>query len=310
MSIKISSFGGRVGWIAHKYLSRRLIPLWLWMTEKNRKRDTYTYVNRFINMKEAPLFKMVEIETVNRCNGTCSFCPANIHDESRPFQKMKAEVFYKIIDELKEIDYEGDVLLEVNNEPLIDSRLVEFANYIKENVTRCTVAIITNGTLLTVEKIIQLSKCMDRITINNYSEKYALNDNLRIVYDYIKKNPKEFENIEIEIRRRYVKEVLTNRAGAAPNKRGEGHAVTIPCLYPFVGITIFPNGNVGLCSNDCFEKTNYGNVRDESLMSIWNGDKIRAARTAIASGRKNYEICRKCDVIGIGTREKLASEEN
>ena len=39
----------------------------------------------------------IEIETVNRCNNTCSFCPVNRNNDTRPYQKMTDEFFYSLI---------------------------------------------------------------------------------------------------------------------------------------------------------------------------------------------------------------------
>lgn len=307
MKIQINTYGGILGWVAHKYFSGFLINKWLKIQEHNRLKSTTEYVKYFIRQDVPPLFEMVEIETINRCNGECSFCPANKNEDKRPYKKMEKEVFEKIILELKDIDYQGEVLLEVNNEPLLDVRLTEFAKFVKKNLPECSLQIITNGTLLTKEKLNELAPYMDKIVINNYSERYLLNKNIKNVYLYAKNNLKHY-NTEIEIRRRYVKEVLTNRAGTAPNKR-KAADICIPCLYPFVGVTIFSNGNVGLCSNDCFEQTNFGNVAEERLLNIWNGQEMKKMREAISQGRKKYSFCKACDVIGIGTREKIASDE-
>ena len=35
-----------------------------------------------------PLFNRIEIETYNRCNGVCNFCPVSVRWESRPEKKM------------------------------------------------------------------------------------------------------------------------------------------------------------------------------------------------------------------------------
>ena len=66
---------------------------------------------------------MILIETLNRCNGVCLFCSANKNAESRPFQKMDKFLFYKIIDDLKEMKYDGYLNLYVNNEPFMDTRI-------------------------------------------------------------------------------------------------------------------------------------------------------------------------------------------
>lgn len=305
MKICVKSYGGFAGWILHKYFSRYLIGIWLWILQMVRKKNTEKYTNWFNRQSEFPIFQMVEIETINRCNGTCVFCPASVGNEIRPFKKMKMDTFKKIVRELSEMKYGGEVLLEVNNEPLIDNRLPNLAKILKENVPGCRLSIITNGTLLTVEKMKILYKYIDRIVVNNYSRKFRLNDNIKTVYRYAVKHSSEYSGRELEIRRRYVGEVLTNRAGSAPNHHKVSFNVTMPCLYPFVGITIFPDGRVGLCSNDCFEVTEFGNVNDESLIEIWRGDKLQVVRGQIAKGRKNYKLCSLCDVIGLGTREKM-----
>lgn len=304
--IYIKSFGGLPGWIIHKYFSGFFFNWWLCFTEHIRRRQTDRFVRSFVKKETAPLFNIVEIETVNRCNGTCAFCPANIKSESRPFMQMSDELFQKIVSNLADLDFDGEVLLEVNNEPLIDKRLPDFLRMIKENVPKARTAIITNGTLLTIEKFDTIYPYLDRMVINNYSERYRLKPILKKLYDHIQSNRDKYKDIKIELRRRYVAETLTNRAGSAPNKRKKGYDVSMSCLYPFVGITIFPNGNVGLCSNDCFEKTNYGNLNELRLEEVWNGESFRSARKAIARGRKHYKFCAGCDVLGIGTRELLA----
>lgn len=49
---------------------------WNKIVENNRKKsDVRAYVKEV--EKDVPLFEYVEIETINRCNGVCSFCPVN-----------------------------------------------------------------------------------------------------------------------------------------------------------------------------------------------------------------------------------------
>lgn len=308
MKVCIKSYGGLIGWGVHKYLSRYLIGPWFCIQQLVRMRKTKEYAEIYVRQEVPPLFRMIEIETINRCNGNCSFCPAGRDHETRPFMKMSEKTFEKIVSELAKINYDGEVLLEVNNEPLLDTRLVSWAEKLKKSVPACTTAVITNGSILTVEKFKELGRVIDRIVINNYSEKYALHENIRKIYLYAK-SEKRSDGPYVEIRRRYVKEVLANRAGTAPNHKKAAFPVTMPCLYPFAGMTIFPDGKVGLCSNDCLEQTDFGNVQHQGLTEIWNGRKFRNARKQIAKGRKNYAFCSECDVIGLGTREQIAKKE-
>ena len=44
-----------------------------------------------------------------------------------------------------------------------------------------------------------------------------MHENIRVIYEYVKAHPEEFGDVDILIQIRYLKEVLTNRAGSAPN---------------------------------------------------------------------------------------------
>ena len=61
-------------------------------------RRNVTYVKKQIASKQLQI-KEIEIETVNRCNGKCSFCPVNANEPQREYAKMSTELFYKIIQE-------------------------------------------------------------------------------------------------------------------------------------------------------------------------------------------------------------------
>ena len=68
---------------------------------------------------------------------------------------------------------------------------------------------------------------------------------------------------------------------------------------------IFPDGQVGMCCNDCKEITNFGNAESENLFDIWRNEKFKALREAMRKGRDNYGFCRECDVVDAGSREKV-----
>ena len=75
-------------------------------SEKNRIESAIATIDMNVEQlyKNLPLFDHVEIETINRCNGVCAFCPVNINNDSRVFSIMQEELFEKIIDELAEMD--------------------------------------------------------------------------------------------------------------------------------------------------------------------------------------------------------------
>lgn len=306
MPIKINSFGGPMVWVLRKHCSYITSKLALEFASRKYSKKVKAYIDAFGKNAAVPIFKMVNIETVNRCNGTCAFCPANIKAEKRERKAMPQDLFEKIIMELKALDWQGQLFLNINNEPLIDKEIEERAVFIKNQLgDKVTVSMFTNGSLLTVDRLVSLSGGVDELIINNYSETYKLNQNNRKIYQYVRDNLSDFINMDIIINRRYVQEILSTRAGSAPNKKLRNNNVTGPCIYPYTDITIFPDGKVGLCCNDCFEVTEYGDLSKQSLVDIWTGNKLTEVRRRMREGRLNFPFCVECDVVDSGFREKL-----
>lgn len=306
MSIKINSFGGILIWCLRKRNSAFTSKVALEFTSKKYKPLIERYIQKFNASEKKPLFRMVNIETVNRCNGMCSFCPANVWEEKRDLKRMSQSLFEKIVHELEQLKWEGQIFLNVNNEPFLDKEILKRAKFIKEKLgDKAIVSMFTNGTLLSIDKLDALSESVDILVINNYSKKYCLNTKIKEIYNYVKNNPKKFRNIDITINRRYSEEILATRAGNAPNKKKKNNKVESPCIYPYTDITIFPDGKVGLCCNDCYEITDYGSVAEESLINIWENEKFEKVRTLMGVGRHNFPFCKECDVVDTGFREKL-----
>lgn len=296
---------GKFGWNARKYFPKLASNAYLKLQFVTRHKLQKEYCDYFINEKEAPMPHVVNIETINRCNSTCSFCTANIHDEKRPLMRIEEELFYNIIDQLADWGYKGHLTLYGNNEPLLDTRLVEFHKYAREKLPDSFIFVSTNGLILTLDKIRELQPYINQLIINNYSMEMKLHDNLQEIYDYVSSHPSEFENLDIQIQMRYLKEVLTNRAGSAPNKKATEKVITETCLLPFTDVWIMPNGKVGLCCCDNFETTDFGDLHTTPLKDIWNSSKMQAMRKLIAEGRQNYPFCKHCDFIDAGFRMEV-----
>ena len=68
--------------------------------------------------------------------------------------------------------------------------------------------------LLDVEKVKTIVPYVNQLIINNYCLDMKLHDNIKVIYEYVKAHPEEFKDVDILIQMRYLKEVLTNRAGS------------------------------------------------------------------------------------------------
>ena len=270
-----------------------------------RRKMQERYTAYFLRQPEAPMPNVVNIETINRCNSTCAFCTANIHAEKRPFQQMDMELYKSIIDQLADWGYRGHLTLYGNNEPLLDKRIVEMHQYAREKLPDCFIFLSTNGLILKLELLKKLQPYVNQVIINNYANQYKMHRNIREIYEYATAHPEEFRDVEIVIQMRYLQEVLTNRAGSAPNKQATEKVVKETCLLPFTDMWIMPSGKVGLCCCDNFEVTDFGDLHTMSLKECWDNPKLREMREKVAAGRQNYPFCRHCDFIDAGFRMTL-----
>lgn len=265
--------------------------------EKNNGRMKRGAINRKVEqlVKEKHLFHHVEIETVNRCNGMCSFCPVSVKSDKRPYTMMDETVFKKIIDELAELNYSGRLALFSNNEPLIDKRILQFHKYARQKLPKARMHLYTNGTLMTKEIFEELITYLDELIIDNYDQELKLISASEMIKAYAEEHPEIVSKVTIVLRK--PNEILTSRGGDAPNRTIVNIEKNISCVQPFQQLIIRPDGKVSLCCNDPLGKATMGDVKKQSLVDIWYGEQFEMVRKKIIDGRENYEHCRKCDVF-------------
>ena len=140
-----------------------------------------------MNQKEKkPLF--IHLETINRCNGTCSFCPCNKNEDKRSLKIMEKTLFHKVLDDLVEHNYEGILMLNANCEPFLDKRMPELIDEATKKLPNAQHILFSNGTLITQEILEKIAGKLDVLYINNYSEKYEFNESSKRIYDYVVNN--------------------------------------------------------------------------------------------------------------------------
>lgn len=85
---------------------------------------------------------------------------------------------------------------------------------------------------------------------------------------------------------------LMHRIGRRAARAWLGH-----CPAPFATTDILHDGSVLLCTHDWARKEILGNVRDQTIAAIWNGERMREIRAAVY--RREYErlpACRDCSL--------------
>ncbi len=256
-------------------------------------------VERYVSVvgEETPIFKLIEIETYNRCNGVCSFCPVNRNDDTRQEALMQESLFYKIINELEEMDYSGSISLFSNNEPLLDKRIIGFHKYAREHLPKARIHMLTNGTLLTKEIFNNLIDNLDELIIDNYSQNLNLIKPVKEISQIVANDRKLIDKVTIFKRRPF--EVLSSRGGNAKNRKNDLDMSTTRCIYPFQQMVVRPTGEVSLCCNDPLGKYTMGDLNQQSLLEVWYGSRFMEARCKLSQGRGLYGNCKDCDSLHI-----------
>ena len=258
--------------------------------QKNAKK----IINEIYQKEYCKLFNHVQIETISKCNGKCSFCPVNIYTDPRKTEWMEKETFFKIINELKEINYNGVISFFGNNEPFLDNRLIGWIEDSRELLPNAVFSLYTNGTPLTLNKYLRISSILDELVINNYNDLGELNPNTSEIVKHTKNSNNSYNNVTIRLR--LENQVMDTRSGNSPNKL-KNIKIKSTCSYPFHQINILPNGNISLCCNDAYGEQVMGNMKKNKLTEIWQNENYKEIRKKIYDTRQNVKICQSCDEI-------------
>lgn len=247
----------------------------------------------------------IEIETINRCNNNCSFCPINATVDPRYYRVMEGDIIEKIASNLEELEYSGLLALFSNNDPLLDPRIVDLCKLFRQKAKKAHIYIFTNGIKITRDLYLGLFDAgLDELIINNYSDKFEIIKPIENLLNEINLivDPKiEKYKAKTRITMRRKTEILTNRAGYAPNKKKD-FCETFKsfknslCALPFIQFVIRASGQVSMCCQDALGKVTLGNVNNESIHEIWNGKNYQDVRIKLRKyGRKSLYLCKQCD---------------
>jgi radical SAM protein with 4Fe4S-binding SPASM domain len=251
-----------------------------------------------IAMKGVPLFKYVEIETINRCNGVCDFCPVSKKVDPREKKVMTLELFQSIISQLCDMDYDGGLSLFSNNEPLLDERIAWLSEYARNALPKARIHMYSNGTLFTIEKFKELIPHLDELIIDNYTNNLELIKPCREIRDYIEQHDELRRKVTIVLRK--PSDVLASRGGDAPNRQASLISYgDEKCALPFQQLVIRPDGKVSLCCSDALGRDTMGDLSKETIMDVWYSAKYEALRKAVSQGRKHWEHCKFCDTFNL-----------
>lgn len=247
-----------------------------------------------ISNQKTPELKNIEIETINRCNGLCAFCPVNRNLDKRDLKKMDDNLFFDIINQLHDMDYCGSIGLYSNNEPLLDKRLEKFAEYARIKLPNAVLYIDTNGTLLNQERFERLMRSLDYMIIDNYSDDLQYIPQINSLLPIIES--KEYSS-RVYVCLRKQNELLNNRGGISENRTKSIFKMKSGCVFPFEQMVIRPDGKISLCCNDATGELTLGDLNENTISEIWENEAFSMIRTKMLNGRQNITKCQSCDTL-------------
>ncbi len=247
------------------------------------------------------LFHSIQIQTQTYCNLNCQFCPNN--KIKREHGKMSLDVFNKIIHELSELNYRGEIMLYLQNEPLLDKRIVEFVQIANKNCPNAIIGLYSNGTNLTNGLLCNLFNVgLTFIRINDYSmvqfnnvkteECYTVESEIKTFICYAANQKK------IKIYRFFPSiKKMSNRSGLM-----EGRTTPTPlnlfCNRPFEQMYINFKGEALFCCNDWLFNEIMGDVKKNRLIEIWSNKKYVLLRNELIRNSR-IRICKECDYTSV-----------
>jgi len=234
------------------------------------------------------MFNKIEIELSNVCNRKCEYCPRFVKRNPEGF--MSDTVFYKIIDELSELDFTGEIILCGYGEPLLDKRLNKFVSYIVKKCKSARINLYTNGDYLDYERFKVLSDLGIKIfTITQHE------DTLSKFNKDILENARDYEREKINFRMS-AQLYKINRGGIMESKVFEDNS-HLPCHAPMRHFIVNWLGQSTLCFNDYSYEEVMGDINKESMIDIWKSKKYKRYRKELLKGNRGIcPLCEKCDM--------------
>lgn len=293
-----------------------------WKNEYKEYRTKWVELPKKREIIEYPL--LVDLELASACNLKCPMC-YTITDEFKEKVKkgfMDFELFKKIVDEIA-----GKVFalrLSLRGEATLHKNFIDCIKYAKEKGIK-EVSTLTHGGKLELEFF---KKCVEAgidwftISIDGVDEEYnkirkplKFNDTLRRLQD-IKKYKDENNLVKPVIKvqgiwpairpnpTKYYEMIaplvdLVSYNPLIDYLRKDNEIVyeeNFACPQLYQRIVVGSDGQVMMCSNDEDGEEIIGNAYDESIYSIWHGEKLNKIRYIHnqRDGFKTMAVCKAC----------------
>lgn len=271
--------------------------------------------------------RLVAIETTNRCNAECEFCPNRSLKRKR--EDMSDELFQRIIADCRQSRVPC-IELFLNGEPFMDPKLIDRLRLVRKQMPEVRLGLYTNAALLTESKrnalrglgLDYLSVSLNTLDPQRYQRIMGLNFEITLNnFVALAEAPKRYE-ITKALKVRMTRYPETTRQEMAEFKdfaQRYGAEAGIVSLFNYKGditsalpvpaypcehierLDILSNGKVALCCMDQEGAFSWGDLNRQSLKEVFNGVEAQRFRLAHRFGlRKLIAPCNTCNMFHIG----------
>lgn len=315
---------------------------------KNRATLFKNYLNKDVVCNVGP--PVLGIEITNNCNLKCTMCPRTFK-MTRPVGDMDFDLFKKIIDDGK--DHLEFVWLQNYGEPLLNKDVFRMIDYC--HLQGIQVGMSTNATVLTnemAEKVIASNIeyvifAFDGATKETYEKvrvgaKYDVvrSNILNFLKLKVEKSAKTFvvlqcihmkatENDIADFKKDWnvagVDAVRIRQVTYSVNRNNKDETSFVnsrrkwPCYWAWRDPHINADGTLIPCCQDVNADYALGNVKEHSVVELWNAPKMQSLRKLLSEGKYNeVPICKNCNMyqpslpevagsfyLSVGTLNKL-----
>jgi len=241
--------------------------------------------------EEYPIFNRVTLETSSWCTRKCRFCPSS---KRRERKVMSDSLYYRIIDQLHELDFRGTVQWFLLNEPLLDPDWYRRVRTLREACLKCKIMLTTNGDLLDgADGVLKMFAAgVNSVNLNAYDDRDGRLKRYRtwsLEAAGIDEDIKIKSNMKWSVegpRAKYLT-VSDRRRPRGLHSWGDAKIAALDCVRskprskycarPHRHVVVMYDGRVPLCcavdtSRPDFESM--GDLNTQKLTEVWNGEEM------------------------------------
>lgn len=287
-----------------------------------------------------PYPKQIIVDIHSYCNARCKFCPYHFVKSKIPMGVMDEKLFIKIINEFSQLskinNFKGHVLFCNMGELFIYPKIaIDRMEYVIHSGLDFNIQ--TNAALLSPEVLNQLKDSgfngsilisFHGISPNVYKDTTGMDISKTLKnIDYLSQNyPREkiriqsipynwplgeARRIRAYFRRKEIKVRMplpNNRAGLLPEIAEHKKTTLVGCAgnRPLGEMVICFNGDVVLCCQDMGQQEIVGNLAQNTIEEVWNGETMLNKIRQIYCGDPSPEnfLCKNCR-FGISSKSVL-----